>query len=56
MEATQPWVVYGRIWRKVHVNVDKASDEILAAAAMTNGLGDDQCPSDLLDQIGQHIV
>ena len=45
-----------RTWRKLHVGVDAASDEIVAAAVTTNDLGDGQLLPELLDQIDADIV
>jgi hypothetical protein len=41
---------------KLHVGVDAASDEIVAAAVTTNGLGDGQLLPELLDQIDADIM
>ena len=45
-----------RTWRKLHVGVDEANGEIVAAAVTTNDLGDEQLLPELLDQIDADIV
>jgi hypothetical protein len=40
-----------RTWRKLHVGVDEASGEILAAVVTTNNFGDGQVLPDLLEQV-----
>lgn len=45
-----------RTWRKVHVGVDEASGEIVAAVVTTNGSHDSQALPDLLEQIEEEIV
>src|SRR5215210_129872 len=45
-----------RTWRKLHVGVDAASDEIVAAAVTTNDFSDGQLLPELLDQIDADIV
>ena len=45
-----------RTWRKLHVGVDEANGEIVAAAVTTNDLGDGQLLPELLDQIDADIV
>jgi hypothetical protein len=45
-----------RTWRKLHVGVDEANGEIVAAAVTPNDLGDGQLLPELLDQIDADIV
>jgi len=45
-----------RTWRKLHVGIDQASGEIVAAAATTNDYGDGQLLPVLLDQIDANIA
>lgn len=45
-----------RTWRKLHVGVDEASGEIVAAVATSNDLSDGQLLSALLDQIDGQIA
>lgn len=40
-----------RTWRKIHVGVDEASGEIVAAVVTTNDYHDSQLLPDLLDQV-----
>ena len=40
-----------RTWRKLHLGVDEASREIVAAVATTNNVSDDEVLADLLEQI-----
>ncbi len=44
-----------RTWRKLHVGVNEATGEILAAVASTNNLSDDEALGDLLDGIDEEI-
>lgn len=44
-----------RTWRKLHVGVNEATGEILAAVASTNNLSDDEALVDILDGIEQEI-
>src|ERR671924_381852 len=45
-----------RTWRKLHIGVDEANGEIVAAGVTTNDLGDGQLLPELLDQIDADIV
>ena len=45
-----------RTWRKLHVGIDAATDEIVAAAVTTNDLSDSQLLPDLLTQIDADIA
>lgn len=40
-----------RTWRKLHLGIDEATGEILAAVVSTNNISDGEVLSDLLDQI-----
>lgn len=40
-----------RTWRKLHVGVNEATGEILAAVASTNNVSDDEAFADILDGI-----
>jgi IS5 family transposase len=44
-----------RTWRKIHVGVDVASGEIVAAVVTTNDCHDSQLLPDLLDQVDEEI-
>ena len=45
-----------RTWRKIHVGVDEASGEIVAAVVTTNDYHDSQLLPDLLDQVDEAIA
>jgi IS5 family transposase len=45
-----------RTWRKVHVGVDEANGEIVAAVVTTNSSHDSQELPDLLDQVDEEIT
>lgn len=45
-----------RTWRKVHVGVDEASGEIVAAVVTTNSSHDSQVLPDLLEQVEEEIT
>lgn len=45
-----------RTWRKIHVGVDEASGEIVAAVVTTNDYHDSQLLPDLLDQVDEEIA
>jgi hypothetical protein len=45
-----------RTWRKLHVGIDAATGEIVAAAVTTNDFSDGQLLPELLDQIDADIV
>lgn len=49
-KVRQHGYTYRRTWRKVHVGVDEASGEIVAAVVTTNNYGDSQILPDLLAQ------
>lgn len=44
-----------RTWRKLHIGVNEASAEILAAVASTNNLSDDEALADIVDGIEAEI-
>ena len=44
-----------RTWRKLHVGVNEATGEILAAVASTNDVSDDEAFTDILDGIADEI-
>jgi hypothetical protein len=44
-----------RTWRKLHVGVNEATGEILAAVASTNNLSDDEAFADILDGVEEKI-
>jgi hypothetical protein len=44
-----------RTWRKLHVGVNEATGEILAAVASSNNVSDDEALADILDGIEQEI-
>lgn len=44
-----------RTWRKVHLGVDEARGEIVAAVVSTNDYSDSQILPDLLDQVDEEI-
>jgi hypothetical protein len=44
-----------RTWRKLHVGVNEATGEVLAAVASTNNVSDDETLQDILDGIEQEI-
>lgn len=44
-----------RTWRKLHLGVNEATGEILAAVASTNNLSDDEAFADLLEGIADEI-
>jgi hypothetical protein len=44
-----------RTWRKLHIGVDEASGEIIAAVATTNDVADNQVIEDLLEQVEGEI-
>jgi len=45
-----------RTWRKLHIGVNEATGEILAAVASTNNLSDDQAFADLLDRVEEKTL
>jgi hypothetical protein len=44
-----------RTWRKLHLGVDEATGEIVAAALSTNDFGDGELLPDLLDQVDEAL-
>jgi IS5 family transposase len=44
-----------RTWRKLHIGVDEATGEIVAAVATTNNVGDNEVIEDLLEQVEEDI-
>jgi IS5 family transposase len=54
-KVRQHGYTYRRTWRKVHVGVDEASGEIVAAVVTTNNYHDSQLLSDLLAQVDEEI-
>ncbi len=45
-----------RTWRKLHVGVDEATQEIVATLTTTNAVGDGEVLPELLDQIPEPIA
>jgi IS5 family transposase len=54
-KVRQHGYTYRRTWRKIHLGVDEASGEILAAVVTTNNYTDSQVLPELLDQITAEI-
>ena len=54
-KVRQHGYTYRRTWRKVHLGVDEASGEIVAAVVTTNNYSDSQILPDLLAQVGEPI-
>jgi IS5 family transposase len=54
-KVRQHGYTYRRTWRKVHVGVDEASGEIVAAVVTTNNYSDSQLLPDLLAQVDDPI-
>lgn len=54
-KVRQHGYTYRRTWRKVHVGVDEASGEIVAAVVTTNDYHDSQLLPDLLNQVDEAI-
>ena len=44
-----------RTWRKLHVGVNEASGEVLAAVVSTNNMSDDEAFADILDGVEEEI-
>ncbi len=44
-----------RTWRKLHIGVNEATGEILAAVASTNNVSDDEAFADILDGVEEQI-
>jgi hypothetical protein len=54
-KVRQHGYTYRRTWRKVHLGVDEASGEVVAAVLTTNDYSDSQVLPDLLDQVDEAI-
>jgi IS5 family transposase len=54
-KVRQHGYTYRRTWRKVHVGVDEASGEVVAAVVTTNNYHDSQVLPDLLGQVDEEI-
>ena len=54
-KVRQHGYTYRRTWRKVHLGVDEASGEIVAAVVTTNDYHDSQLLPDLLEQVEEEI-
>jgi IS5 family transposase len=54
-KVRQHGYTYRRTWRKVHLGVDEASGEIVAAVVTTNNYHDSQILPDLLAQVEEEI-
>jgi IS5 family transposase len=54
-KVRQHGYTYRRTWRKVHLGVDAASGEIVAAVVTTNNYSDSQLLPDLLEQVDEEI-
>lgn len=54
-KVRQHGYTYRRTWRKVHLGVDEASGEIVAAVVTTNNYHDSQVLPDLLEQVEEEI-
>jgi hypothetical protein len=55
-KVRQHGYTYRRTWRKVHLGVDEATGEIVAAVLTTNSSHDSQVLPDLLAQVGEEIT
>lgn len=55
-KVRQHGVTKRRTWRKLHVGVNEATGEILAAVASTNNLSDDEALVDILDGIEEETL
>ena len=55
-KVRQLGVTKRRTWRKLHVGVNEATGEILAAVASTNNLSDDEALVDILDGIEEETL
>ena len=55
-KVRQHGYTYRRTWRKVHVGVDEASGEIVAAVVTTNNYHDSQVLPNLLEQVEEEIT
>ena len=54
-KVRQHGYTYRRTWRKVHLGIDEASGEIVAAVVTTNNYSDSQLLPDLLEQVDEEI-
>jgi hypothetical protein len=54
-KVRQHGYTYRRTWRKLHLGVDEATGEIVAAVVTTNNYSDGQILPDLLDQVEDEI-
>jgi hypothetical protein len=54
-KVRQHGYTYRRTWRKVHLGVDEASGEMVAAVVSTNTYSDSQLLPDLLEQVEEAI-
>jgi IS5 family transposase len=54
-KVRQHGYTYRRTWRKVHLGVDEASGEIVAAVVTTNNYSDSQLLPDLLTQVDDEL-
>ena len=54
-KVRQHGYTYRRTWRKVHLGVDEASGEIVAAVVTTNNYSDSQVLPDLLAQVDEEV-
>jgi IS5 family transposase len=55
-KVRQHGYTYRRTWRKVHLGIDEASGEIVAAVVTTNNYSDSQLLPDLLEQVEEEIA
>jgi IS5 family transposase len=55
-KVRQHGYTYRRTWRKVHLGVDEASGEIVAAVVTTNNYSDSQLLPELLEQVEEDIT
>jgi IS5 family transposase len=55
-KVRQHGYTYRRTWRKVHLGVEEASGEIVAAVVTTNNYSDSQLLPDLLEQVEEEIA
>lgn len=55
-KVRQHGYTYRRTWRKVHLGIDEASGELVAAVVTTNNYSDSQLLPDLLEQVEEEIA
>ncbi len=55
-KVRQHGVTKRRTWRKLHIGVDEATAEIVAAVATTNNVSDDEVLVDLLEQVEEDVA